>query len=349
MPLFRVRLASRSALRADASRRFLGADYSVRVSDDTIQSPTGQTLHHGLLYTVEVDRPDIYRAIAVAKAQASGVADELSLAHAAAIDDPQPLFALSIEPEATSVLVAQVIRNTPELSRVRRGFEENAMRPVFDLLEAATRQDPQGTLLPRVKRAIYYLRRCLLETDVIDQFEDLCDGLQSIEPGLRGKYGTPTTYPVNCRQCKRGLECSECGAAALAPDNFSGVDHIVTAVLGRPKEDAKRLRDRRNDIVHSRVGLEAMTLGLPELIQLAREALVAGILDLLGGDSNLQSLLIKSAVAIAGPPEMVVVAELQNTTRAALEQQKDYPTLQLHAIEQLVPVGEAGRRTLELR
>lgn len=275
MPLFRVRLISRSALRADKGRRFSGGDYTVRVTDSLMTRADSEVLHDGLLFTVEITAADIHEAISIARGLASHVADQLSLAHGCAIEEPEPLFAFSLDSSEGQLQLAQVIRNVPELRRIRRPISDEAMRPVVDLIEKARLTDQHRKLMPRVDRALRYLRRSNLETDPIDRFEDLSNGLQSLEPRLREKYHSSTVFQRDCPSCNQPLICKACGDAIMAPDHFSGVDHVFTEVLRRSRNDARRLRNKRNDIVHSTEEFGSILVDLPELTELAAGGLLS--------------------------------------------------------------------------
>ena len=260
---------------------------------------------------------------------ASNIADQLSFVHGTAIDDPAPLFALGLESLENSIELAQVIRNGPELKEIRRSFADEITRPVFELLNRARDKDESCKIVPRIERALRYLRKSVLETDPIDSFEDLSNGLQALEPRLQQKYGTSTTSQKKCESCKGELNCKACGNPVMAQDNFSGLDYVVVELLGRPPEEARRLRTRRNAIVHSFADLDSLLDGLADLSKLARAALMVGVLGILGASSELCGQLTRQALSIAGPPEIVVVAKLRGISLEKIQQQTNYPSLHL--------------------
>ena len=337
MPLFKVRLFCRSALRADKGRRFSGIDYKVRVADSLTTKPNGEVLHDGLQFTVDISAADIHEAIRIARGLAGSVADELSLAHCCAIEEPEPLFALSVDSTGGYLQLAQVIRNVPELRRIRRAYSEEAMRQLMDHLENARHTDQNRKLMPRLARALRYLRRSNLETDPIDRFEDLCNGLQSLEPRLREKYHSSTKFQRSCTSCDHLLICNACGEAIMAQDSFSGVDHLVTVVLNRPKADARRLRDKRNDIVHSIEEWASIVVDLQELTELAARTLVTGIAELLGADPSLYANLSRSALGIFSTPELIAVVALHGVSLEIIEKQKKYPAVRFEGCEVVRP------------
>jgi hypothetical protein len=340
MPPFKVRLFSRSALRADKGRRFTGNDHIVRVTDGLRTSANGEVLHDGLLFTVEVGAADIHEAIRISRGLASRVADQLSLAQSCAIEEPETLFALSLDSSEGYLQLAQVIRSVPELRRIRRPFSDEAMHPVMDLLEKVRLSDQNRNITPRLDRALRYLRRSNLETDPIDKFEDLSNALQSLEPRLREKYHSSTKFQRDCASCSVPLICKSCSEPVMGQDNFSGVDHLVSTILGRSKKDARRLRDKRNDIVHSTQEFGSILEDLPELTELAAQALVIGILELIGADPSLRAKLSRHTLGIFGTPELVAIVALHGASREKIEQQQNYPAVRLHGAEIVRPNRE---------
>jgi hypothetical protein len=214
------------------------------------------------------------------------------------------------------------------------------MRPVIDLIEKVRHSDQNGNLLPRLDRALRYLRCSNLETDPIDKFEDLSNALQSLEPRLREKYHSPTKFQRECASCGQPLICKSCGEEIMGQDNFSGVDHLVTTLLGRSRKDARRLRDKRNDIVHSIEEFGSMLRDLSELTELAAQVVVMRILELLGADPNLRATLDRRALGIVSTHELVVVVVLHGATREKIEQQQNYPAVRLHGAETVRPNRE---------
>jgi hypothetical protein len=111
---FRVRLTSKSALRIEKPISFHGPESTLLVQPDLVQDrQTKDMLHRRLMFTADVNAQSIGEAVREAVVLASGIAGDMCLAHATAIEDPQWRFVLSKDPDATSVLILQAIRDTP--------------------------------------------------------------------------------------------------------------------------------------------------------------------------------------------------------------------------------------------
>ena len=336
MSAFRVRFLGRSALQVNTSRTFAGPGHRVRVKDALRTPAGGEEIHDGLLFTVDIDAEDATKAVPLALGEANRVADQLALAHSCAIENPRPLFCLSLETGELGLALTQFIRDVPELRQFRRPFSKAAMDPVFGLIDAAGATG-KGNLLPRIDRALHYLRRSYNERDPIDRFEDLNNGLQAIEPRLREQFGASTTYHRQCERCREQLNCANCGNPATAPDNHSGADHLVTAVLGRPVGDARALRRKRIAIVHATEGFSEILDDLGSLTELATQTLIAGVMELVKADPALRDDLMQHHLPIFDAPQLVIGVILRGASREVIEQQRSYPAVRLKSLEVLRP------------
>ncbi|HET7601960.1 MAG TPA: hypothetical protein VFK36_03015 [Gemmatimonadales bacterium] len=318
MPKFRVRLASRSSLRAEARRTFRGQDYSVRVGDATSTAFDGASIHDGLLYTVEVDAHDIHAAMQLARGLTSRLADLLSFTHSCAIEEPELLFALSLEAREGAIQFAQAIRNAPELRRFRRVFAPAETLAVHDAIELLRQAGAAGDELRRIERAIRCLRRSRIETDQRDRFEELCAGLQAMEPLLRARF------PVQ-RRLGRGR------------GDWSGVHQFATTVSGLDSAAVEALASRRADIVHALADDHEVLVDLTRLGNIAEKLVQFGVLVLLGLEADDLHAVTRPVLKMATRPELTVVVDLTGASLDDIEQATRYPVVKLHHVASIRP------------
>lgn len=341
---YRVRLRSRGTLRLGKVRTIRGPDHIVRFSDGLGVGRSNEEEHQGIRYTVEVDATDILRAIAISKNLASHAADMLSCAGTVAIEDPVPLFAIDCEPSRNDREFAQVIHDAPQLRQFRRAINEADFRILFDGLRRVREANPRAA--NRVDRALRYLRQSTLENDALDRFEDLWVGLEAINPLLREKYQTSTKFTQKCGNCGNVLACASCDAQVRAADNSSGIDYVVTEILGLSKPDAKLLRGKRIQIVHSTATFLQVSENLARATEIARQTLIAGIHDVLALPSDALPRLLRQPLAIVGNAFLVVVATLVDLPVAVIDAAERYPQLKLEGLELVLPTHPDADRDL---
>ena len=333
-------------LRGPKARRVAikGQDYRMTVSDALgRRDQASPSQHIGLLCSVELQADGMMAAIERAKRIATRTADSLALAHATAIGDPELHFGIETTPGTRNLEFAQKIRNVPELAEIRRPFSDSRFSPFFGLLGAA-RGKTQESVMSRIDRALHYMRKSYLETDALDRFEDLLGGLQSIDPKVREKMQGPTTYESTCNRCQKRLQCQECGNPATRQENWWGIDFLVTQVLGRPAEEAHRLRRKRNDIAHALKQVTEQLEGIDELAAIAHDALVAGILLLLNASREQIDSFVRAPLPMVAAAEFLVTIFLQDCSIDEIRQQERYPLLQLRSVELAVPLDETMAR-----
>ena len=344
MPKYRVRLAAHSALRVTKGQNFTGPDHRVRVTDAThTLKGTDRQQHKGLLFTVDVNAATIEESFNAAMSQAQHVADLLSAAHSTAIGEPRPLFSLNWDREYPDREIATYSRSIPELRTLRRGFDRNMLGAVFTKLDELRTTDRKVAM--RVDRALHFLRRAGNETDPIDVYEDLGDGLQAIDDPLRKKHLAATVPPKRCpnRRCGRPLLCASCGTTvASSPHQFAGTDWVIKSKLGLDEIAAKRVRETRNRIVHQYATFAQVGADLSAATSTARTALIAGIADLLSLPPTVETAMQRTFLQVSGesPPVLVTGVVYDRPLESVVAAEK-YPMLVIRDTSLYMPVHES--------
>ncbi|MBI2842173.1 MAG: hypothetical protein HYX78_02110 [Armatimonadetes bacterium] len=292
---------------------------------------TDAPVHKGLIYRIDLRAESAVKSINSAVSYASQVTDQLSAVYGTAIDYPVPQFSIDVDRAYQNRELAQVLHNVPILHEPRREYNHQAYLSFYSRLDRLRLNDGKSAM--RIDRALHYLRNSYLEQDPIDRFEDSWVALEAINPLTRRKYSRPTTYKRKCKNCDRDLFCRACNAQVCEGDNASGIDYIITQLLGQTQDAAKRLRTKRIDIVHARTGFAAVLNCIGELTQLAQRAVIAGTLDFLGFSKGEVSSLLQTMLPIATTPRVIVSATLENLSVEALKTYQKYPQLYLRCCE----------------
>jgi hypothetical protein len=135
------------------------------------------------------------------------------------------------------------------------------------------------------------------------------------------------------------LVCANCAIAVEAPDNASGIDHIVENLLKLPKSDAKLLRAKRIEIAHSTKTFREILENLANATEIARRALITGIHNLLKLPAGMLSTLSRQSLPVVGNAPLTVVATLVDLPLSRLESADQYPQLKLEALEMVLPTA----------
>lgn len=327
---YRVVLTSQSALRVGKRRGWKTPRFHLRIRDDMEgNSKDEPPVHGGLIYTIELDAETITQALDEAVAITRHIADQMSFVHRVGIGHPRPRFAVDIDPSHPNRELAQVL-DAPQLHQPRRVYEELLYKQVFSAIDRLRQQSPRDAL--RIDRAFHYLRNSYLEDDPIDRFEDAWTALEALNRLIQWKHDQPTTYQRKCK-CGQDLICSNCQRQFLVPDNASGIDYVITDLLQESEEKAKNLRQRRNAIVHAYSPLAEILDGIVEFTRLAQQAVVAGVLDILGLSEEQVPGAQREVLAVAESSRLLVVADLYDLSIEDLEGQREYPQLFLQGIE----------------
>lgn len=335
MKRYRVVLTSRSSLKLGAKRRWKSPEYNLTIRDDIQEGRADSPpMHAGLIYTVEVSADHIVDSINMATSYVRHVIDGLSVVHGAVIEDPMPQFSIDINSANANRELTQFLYNVPVLQQPRRTYNNEAYTIFFNYLDRLRQNDHRTA--KRIDRALHYFRSSCLEVDPVDQFEDVWVALEAINPRIREKYNQSTTYPRKCPKCKKDLLCRHCGKEIRNPDNASGTDYIITRMIGKTSEVAKKLRGKRIDIVHSRATFSSVLKDLPEYTLLAQRAVVIGILDLLDIPAEQRSNLIREMLPITGAPRVIVSATLYDLRVDELKTENKYPQIYLKSCQKEV-------------
>lgn len=102
--------------------------------------------------------------------------------------------------------------------------------------------------------------------------------------------------------------------------------------LDVPPSEMRLLRDKRNDLVHSRVTVEDLTDGLDEAIRVGYHVAHHAFLALLGHSSEERANVIRGYLFPSTPPRLVVLAPLHGWTRNDLMGRDKYPQLKLDGV-----------------
>jgi len=123
-------------------------------------------------------------------------------------------------------------------------------------------------------------------------------------------------------------------------DTSAGTDYVVTELLSRTRKEARDLRTRRNQIVHSTALFTDLLKDLPDLTSLAHEALVRGILFVLDLPESTVEAIMRPPLTLPMGPVLTVDVLLQGVCVSDVRRLPAHPRIVLKVIEAMRPNRE---------
>jgi hypothetical protein len=320
---YRIWLKARSALSLTRPAQLAYANVTVLVTNLMERPDTAlPEVQVGLNYQVSLRAKTIDEAFDVAIHASAHVNGVLCAAHGAAIDDPVPVLALDWDRADADREFGQIVRDLPLSVIPRRILREDRL---VTLLEGWERLSETNGDREKVARALGLLRRSHVESDLVDQFEDLWDGLEVINSIIKDKYSLPKTF--------RGRKCPKCGELLEVPGSASGIRYAVVELLKEPAEHYKELNALRKDIVHG-LGTSGDVLArVRPGIELARRALLVSLLDVMDIPPTQRVVFLRNALPISTGPEVHIRATLRDLPVSQIESSQKIPYFEIEFAE----------------
>jgi hypothetical protein len=334
---YRVWLRSRSALVLSKPVTLTFRDSKTVVTNNRLPG-NHEAEPFGLVYVVDVLAETIENALVVARNLAAHVANQLSITHAAAIEDPAAMIAFDMDPAVPDREMAQLERGFNLADGPRRHFRPDVFREWFNRWTVAN-DDAKVSL--RLGRALTYLRRSILEKDPIDQFEDLWNGLETINVLMQRKYNLPTTFKSTCPHC---------GQERDIPGNSSGMRYTVETLRGESAGTWDKIATFRNGIVHGFADFPEVFDNITSHLAVVRAALVVGCLDIVGFPKERWETILREPLVLVEGAEALLRSRLKDLSVDAFVSMREVPHYEL-VLEQLRRTGEPlamGRKTVAL-
>lgn len=346
MKRYRVRLVGESAISLDQPARInLIRENVTDVQIDiynNVQEPKPGTLHlhRGFFYDVSFRAENVVDALQQASAKCRVALDLLSTSHGAAVAEPRPLIALDLDEDSNEREFAQLFRNIPMTLHARTAFTKSRLGVLVQRLKDT---DPSKDGIRRIWRGLYHLRRSILETDLLDRFQDLWNGLETINPLIGGRYGLDPWYEV--RKCRR------CGEPQRAFGASVGIRHVVVEMLGRSKEEWNDVHQCRQTIVHGKLMMEEILPTLGPMCDMLRDALMLAVLDLLDVPESERDVFLGTQLPIFEAPQLIISAVIDNCPLSAIAQKSTLPHLKVEEVQisQQFDSQQGKRESIELK
>ena len=158
-----------------------------------------------------------------------------------------------------------------------------------------------------------------------------------MNPMVQKEYSLRTTRQRTCPNCKTGVFCRECNTEIHDSDGSSGIRHIVTEILQSSEDEAKKLREKRNSIVHGYAEFSSVFQDLNAMTELAQRAGIAGVLTVLGFPQQDIAGYLRGMLPLVGSRRAIVTAILYDLPIDLLKTGGKYPQLYLQYAEIAVP------------
>jgi hypothetical protein len=264
--------------------RFAAPKATTLISQRTIVQ-NGERLSVGIEYRSTLSTPDIESAIEGAKRSVESFNNIASAVSGAAIQTREDVFVLGIEPGVDTRELLQTFSNVLTGLPKTRPLNIDLLSPFIAAVDAAA-----ATNAELIHRALWHLRIAAATMDLIEGFNELWMGLESLNTLLCDKYSLPTKFEA--RKCKR------CGAPMEVFGGSAGITHAITKVANGTRAEAKLARELRKRLQHGMTDVMLMAPNLDRLAPLMRSALILAVADVIGFPQSRWAELIRQPYAI---------------------------------------------------
>lgn len=281
-------------------------------------------IHRGLEFRafLEADNPRL--AIKSGRNAVEIVCNMLSASHGVAVDSPDAVVSINVDPAGSDRPFAQPFRDLPAELLPRRPFVFDAVRLFSD-----GRNHLTANVRPAVDRALWHLRKSAGLEDLVEQLVELWVGLEAVNNAIKRRHGLPLERPIR--------NCQACGEAVVLSPTSAGIKHAIVHLAGYHNSDWQAASKLRQLTLHGKPDFIADHHDFPRITDILRHALVAAISDLLGVSSEDQEQLLRPALRVADLPNMLIWGTYQKLSRAAI--QRRVPMLRLVGV---LPPGQRG-------
>ncbi len=322
MTTYRAWLFAESALSMGSPRRVRFRDHEVLIADRLQhREPVRRDVHLGLWFRVDVEAQEPTAGMAIAFQVASLASDLMSLSHAVATHSPQPHVIMDTVASSPDRQFVQFFRDLPSPVQQKRIFKEAQFRPILESGSVPQTVDEQN----RVRRALHLLRRSYVETDPMDQFQDIWVALESINPLITIKFHLPSTVS--------GPLCQNCGTRIRVAESSAGIKYSVMSLAGETEEQWKVLKRTRRDVVHGLGSNADLGLAVSRVIESARVGLICGLLELLEIPKSQWAVYRKRPHVLSLAAPLVISSTLRGFAASRLDALEDPPCFEVSVTE----------------
>ena len=278
--------------------------------------------------TCHVDSRD--QAIEATNSMVEGVVGVISFSLSAVVNPCIPAMVLDVTRDTTE---REILQYLPLPSRIRpsRKFREEAFTVFWDHLEGMPPEEKT-----RILRAIRWYRKAIIEDDPFDQFMNLWTGIEVINESVKRKYKFPHEKPLR--------SCPSCGTAVLVQPTLSGIEYLVVNLHEQAKETWHRILEVRNGLVHGFGELNYLINEMRTLIPVLRNALLKGVLDLMGMTKENRLSLLREPLRNVPRPHGIASALIHNLPIEDILSGKASPRLEIVKTEVTTRMDEKGMK-----
>lgn len=330
MPEFTVVFTVSPAVRIDGPIGYDFMEHGKRVANVSIRSSTsrdanGKEFQTGLIVRAIVDAGDIEQAITDGRVLSEGILSVMTFCSGVGIPFLKSELAYETTPDIEQRAFVQQF-DVPH-SPVSRGELESK---VMDQLREAFEGISSEKISDRLGRAVRWYRKAALEIDAIDRFSYYWLGLEALNPILENHY--KAVRPTHT--------CPKCGHT-WEFQGLSGVRALMENEFDDGSKKFNLLRQLRVDIQHETKPIEEMYSRVANLLQLVREAHIAGLLAILGLN-KLRSDMMNYEITNAVPTRIEIPAVIHGKDPSNLGPPGQDPHLDQADFSESIQIGMNG-------
>lgn len=334
MPIYKVVLRTKSSVQLKSEGK-LNLNRQGRLIPCTLvdlfeQDACGTPIHAGIQAEVEIETPSIKEAISEAGNVADGWLTFMSFTTSAAVEAFFPMIVYEITPNVSSRQFLQIFYDV-KAPHTTRALEVERFLSLMEIFEQSNNSD-------RIGRAMSRYRKSLLETDVLDKFFNLWQGLESLNSVLQKLWKLPD----------QTARCQHCGKLNNIPAAV-GIRRLIEDYIPNGTEVWKEVRGIRNGLSHSFESLNALKQKAEPHLRTLETALIKGVLVLLNIPESEWNKWLQKPVTNTPPLRLIVEVLLHEPDINKLTTGEQHPQFQLDNLILNSFKGSDGKTNLKMQ
>lgn len=227
-------------------------------------------IHTGIGFRVWIDADDHEGATTKAVAIGENVCNLLSVTHAAWIRLSEATWTIDLDETANDRVLVQHFVNVLTTVPLPRQIDHTLLTSFASCWSAARTDESTNRQLGR---AMWHLRKATMTDDLVESFNEVWLGLETLNHLLIRKHSLATKFVARY--------CDKCGAPMEVLGGSAGITFAIVQLARGTKETAKESRELRKSLHHGFATIYDDKARLPNLVPLLRDALVLALADLI--------------------------------------------------------------------
>lgn len=262
------------------------------------QRRASEWIHIGLEFRIWVEAADHTSATTKAKGAAETIACLLTTAHGTGIALSGASWTIDLDDTVNDRVLVQHFDDVPTLIPTPRPADPALFARLVECWSSRRATDP--TIDVQLRRAMWHLRKAAMTDDLVEEFNEIWLGLESVNHLLVRKHDLQTRFVAR--------HCDNCGAPMEVTGSSAGIMFAMKDLAGATPEEAK-IAHRLRKVLHHGLGrIYEDRQSLPDVVPLMRNALVMAFADITELPQHERSRLRRKAYVLSGSRGAVTVS-----------------------------------------